>query len=221
MHIERRFTNLASTRPKIETRGEGDAAHKTIVGHAAVFYREGDAQTEFRLFEDLVERVMPGAFDAALARRDDVRGTYNHEHLLGRTTKGTARVSVDDIGLRYEIDLPDTGAGRDVEVLLRRGDLDGSSFGFLIHNDQGREEFRQEGEQYIRELHSVRLVDVGPVIFPAYEGASSGIRSGGDAELRSIHARLADFRQAMAATDGSSALDLDISLAEAELAFRR
>ena len=34
----------------------------------------------------------------------------------------------------------------------------------------------------IRELRKVQLFDVGPVVFPAYEGASSGVRSDEDAQ---------------------------------------
>jgi HK97 family phage prohead protease len=51
--------------------------------------------------------------------------------VLGRNKSGTLRLSVDGIGLRYEIDPPDTQAARDLIESLRRGDVSGSSFAFL------------------------------------------------------------------------------------------
>jgi len=92
MHVERRFTNLTGTRPTIETRGEGDDAQLTIVGYAAVFYREGDPTTEFRMFDDLVERVMPTAFDAAFLRVERERSSpITEEELKNVEDETTAR----------------------------------------------------------------------------------------------------------------------------------
>ncbi|GAF69242.1 unnamed protein product, partial [marine sediment metagenome] len=148
-----------------------------LVGYAAVFYRKGDPATEYELWDGVVERVMPGAFDRALREKDDVRGLFNHDRtlLLGRTSSGTMRLSVDQVGLKYAIDVPDTQAGRDVIIVAERGDLSGSSFSFLP-DDSGGVLWREEEDGDIRELHSVKLYDVGPVTFPAYEGTTAGVR---------------------------------------------
>jgi HK97 family phage prohead protease len=170
--IERRYTS--GVQVGIETRADGKPV---IVGYASVFYDAADPGTEFRLWHDVVERIKPGAFDRAI-RDDDVRALFNHDPnmILGRNGAGTLRLSVDSKGLRYEIDPPDTSAGRDVVEAIRRGDISGSSFGFTPDVSV----FREEGETTIVERESVRLFDVSPVTFPAYEAATVGVRSAED-----------------------------------------
>lgn len=169
--LERRYTRHAD-RPMVLARDGGKPP--VIAGYAAVFYDPADAGTEYQIYDDLVERIMPGAFDRAL-REDDVRGLYNHDDNLplGRTGAGTMRLSVDDRGLRYEIDPPDTQAARDLLVSLGRGDVTGSSFSFLPRDTTTR---RVE-KLYVLERNDVRLFDVGPVVFPAYAGTEAGVRS--------------------------------------------
>jgi HK97 family phage prohead protease len=151
------------------------------------------------MFDDLHERILPGTFDRAIRDSHDVRALANHDknQLLGRTSSGTCRLSVDEIGLRYEIDLPDTQAGRDVGTSIQRGDLDGSSFSFV----PTRVSWVEEGRLMIRQVEDVDLYDVGPVTFPAYAGTSSGLRSEGDSkELREQADEIRDARRAVDTT---------------------
>src|SRR5262245_48535456 len=94
-----------------------------IVGYAATFYKADDPRTQFQQYEDLVERILPGAFDRAL-REDDVRGLFNHEvgFVLGRVSSGTLKLSADSTGLHYEIKTPPTQQARDLLELIKRGD---------------------------------------------------------------------------------------------------
>ena len=160
----------------VENRADGAPV---IVGYASVFYSAGDPGTAYRMWDDIEERIMPGAFDRALKEGDDVRGLFNHDasQVLGRTKSGTVRLSVDAKGLRYEIEPPDTQAGRDVVKLIERGDVSASSFGFIPEDTTYREE-KREGESalYVIERNSVRLFDVSPVTFPAYEGTEASTR---------------------------------------------
>ncbi|HEY1064460.1 MAG TPA: HK97 family phage prohead protease [Pirellulales bacterium] len=143
---------------------------RTIVGHAAVF------NTFSKDLGGFVELIRPGAFARAI-KETDVRGLWNHkaDYLLGRTSSGTVRLAEDERGLRYEIDLPDTQLGRDVAVLIGRGDITGSSFGFIVR--PGGEKWRREGSRSVRELIDLELIDVSPVTFPAYEAADVALRS--------------------------------------------
>lgn len=161
----------------------GDGSMR-IVGYAAKFYREADPGTQYELWRGAVERIMPGAFDDAVAG-DDVRALFNHDssQILGRTKSGTLKLSVDDVGLRYEVEPADTSVYRDVQTFLQRGDVDGSSFQFSIPAD-GERWSRQDGLE-IREITKVKLFDVGPVTFPAYSAATSGVRNEELAEARS------------------------------------
>jgi HK97 family phage prohead protease len=172
--MERRMT--PSGEIKVETRADGG---KAIVGYAAVFHRDGEAGTEYRLGTDVVERIAPTAFTRALKEKHDARALFNHDPnmLLGRAGAGTLRLSVDTTGLRYEIDLPDTQVGKDVATSIARGDLAGSSFAFAINGKEGQR-FERGKEGDVRHILDVNLYDVGPVTYPAYEATSTGLRSG-------------------------------------------
>lgn len=171
----RRYTR-AGLPVGLESRADGKSV---ITGYAAVFYDPADPGTEYRMYSDMVERIMPGAFDKAL-REDDVRGLFNHDDslILGRVKAGTMRLSVDRKGLKYEIDPPDTQCGRDVMESLRRGDVTGSSFMFRPVSNT----YRDVDGLYIIERNEVKLFDVGPVAFPAYESTEAGVRTVADQE---------------------------------------
>ncbi len=187
MSIERRTVSLSGSPISIEKRADGKSV---CTGYAAVFFDQEDEGTTYELYPGLSERVMPGAFDRAIAEQQDVRALFNHEpdHLLGRLSAGTMRLSVDRRGLRYEIDLPDTQMGRDVAEMTRRGDLTGSSFSFRIAKQTFRYNSNPDDsdpEDDIRELQDLDVIDVGPVSFPAYASTTTGVRADGDlAEVR-------------------------------------
>ena len=160
---------------KTEVRVSRDHGVSRIVGYASVFFDKDDQGTEFEIFDGFVERIMPGAFDRAIRENDDVRALFNHDpdNMLGRSESGTLRLSVDRRGLRYEIDLGNTGIAKDVAEHIERGDVTGSSFAFTV-TDQ---ETRTEDEVDIREITGVKLFDVGPVTYPAYESTTTDTRA--------------------------------------------
>jgi uncharacterized protein len=160
----------------VQARADGKPV---ITGYAAVFYDPSDPGTEYRMYSDMVERIMPGAFDKTL-REDDARGMFNHNdnYILGRVSAGTMRLSVDRKGLKYEIDPPDTQYARDLMESIRRGDITGSSFLFKPVTNTYRE---VEGNYFI-ERNEVKLFEVGPQPFPAYESTEAGVRSVADQE---------------------------------------
>ena len=190
--MERRFITTEIEPVELVTREDGGL---TATGYAAVFYRQGNKGTQFDLWSGSVERIMPTAFDRAVAEGDDVRALFNHDpnQLLGRSPD-TLRLSVDKRGLKYEIDLPDTSTGRDVGVSLARGDLSGSSFAFQVEEETWRQEKK---DLEVREVKSVRLFDVGPVTFPAYKATTSGVRG---EELSEVRARRDTWHEAQKAS---------------------
>lgn len=172
-----------------------------IQGYGAVFYNAADPGTEYWLWNDVVERVMPGAFDNVLANTPDIRGLFNHDvnFVLGRTLAGTCRVSVDAIGLKYECDeSPDDPTWLGVAQKISRGDVSGSSYSFIPKTITWEETRVNDSTVYIRWIKEVEVVfDVGPVTFPAFTAATSS-RSD-DPERAQLQAeRLA----LMAASDG-------------------
>ena len=183
--MDRRFIAPQSAGLRVSKREDGQ---QILTAYAAVFYRAGDPGTEYQIWDDMVERIMPTAFDAALSEGDDARAFWDHrtDQLLGRRGSETLRLKTDDRGLQYEIDLPDTGAGRDLAVLVERGDVPGSSFGFLAGYGakRGRVVWMQETRDGktvdVREVHELTLYEVSPCSFPAYTGT-------GSPSLRAVH----------------------------------
>ena len=170
----------ATPAPVVSKRADGTPSG--LAGYAAVFYSAADPGTEYRLWDDIVERVRPGAFDRALKDGDDCRCLFNHDpnQMLGRTQSKTCRLSVDGTGLKYECDAADTAVARDVLAHLQRGDVTGSSFSFVPTRTTWEEVRDADGKgstTYVRWIEEVRLYDVGPVTFPAYEAATSGTRA--------------------------------------------
>lgn len=152
-----------------------DANRPSITGYASVFF-DGTERTEFELFPGVRERVDPSAFDKTLSRGDDVRALFNHDptQILGRSTSGTLRLRTDAIGLRYDVDLGESSIARDVAEHIQRRDVTGSSFAFLIREEDW--ETLESGVD-IRTIKQADLFDVGPVTFPAYEGSSVELKS--------------------------------------------
>ena len=138
-------------------------------GYAAVF----DMDSQGLWF---TERVAPGAFKSSILT-DDVVALFNHDKnfVLGRTSSGTLELAEDPTGLKYEIKLPNTTAGRDVHESVGRRDVNGSSFSFQTIKDQW--EYLDDGETVKRTLLEVKVFDVGPVTFPAYPSTSTHARS--------------------------------------------
>jgi len=152
----------------IESREEGDESRK-VIGYASVFNSLSENLGGFR------EKIDRNAFDGVL--EDDVRALINHDanYVLGRSTAGTLSLSVDDDGLKYEFDVPETSFGNDLLVSLKRGDINQSSFGFIVEEDSWD---KDKDGNVIRTIEKVsRLLDVSPVTYPAYPETSVGKRN--------------------------------------------
>jgi uncharacterized protein len=149
---------------------QADGDKPQLSGYAAVF---GEATEIAGLFK---ERIAPGAFAEAV-KRDDVRALFNHDanFVLGRTTAKTLRLVEDDRGLRYDVDPPDTQWARDLMVSVGRGDVNQSSFAFEVTEEEW--DYGKRGEMPLRTIKAVRLYDVSPVTYPAYESTTVSARS--------------------------------------------
>lgn len=169
--MEIRTTEAVVSKVHIEKREDGK---RYIAGYAAVFYRKDDAKTEYQLYTDLYERILPGAFNDAV-KEDDVRALLNHDpSLLLARTGNSLKLKEDSVGLWYEFPVDENDPDHlRVAAKLERGDLSGSSFGFVPVERR----FVEYEDYDVVELAKVRLYDVSPATFPAYEGTSVGIRS--------------------------------------------
>jgi uncharacterized protein len=151
-----------------EIRAAGDG--RTISGYAARF----EVPSEPLPF---TERIAPGAFAKSLrARTKDVRLYVNHnsDMVLASKRSGTLRLEEDEYGLRFEADLPDTTAARDLRELMRTGIVSTMSFGFTIA--RGGDRWSADGME--RTLTGINLHEVSVVTgFPAYPQTTAAVRS--------------------------------------------
>lgn len=157
----------------LELRGHGTlkaSGNKTLHGYAAVFNSEANLGS-------FSEVIRPGAFAKSLATGSNVRALYHHDGtaLLGTTRGGTLQLREDAHGLAFQLALPDTTHGRDLAILVDRGDVQHCSFGFRVADGGDRWEHR--GTTLVRELLSVELAEITLTADPAYSDTSVALRS--------------------------------------------
>lgn len=164
--VERRVKTDVDFELRVEA-AEADGMRFT--GYAAVFNSNSEPLP-------FIERIMPGAFKRSLKSRNEVKLFKNHnmDEVLASTRSKTLRLTEDSKGLLAEATLPDTTAGRDLAVLMKRGDVHAMSFGFSVPS-RG-DSWSDDG--MTRELKEIRLHEVSIVTgFPAYEATTASVRS--------------------------------------------
>lgn len=124
------------------------------------------------------EKIAQGAFEECdLA---DVIMCFNHnvDAILARTISGTLHLEVDDIGLRFSFEAPNTSLGNDMLELVRRGDISKCSFRFGVAQDEWVYASEQNGLEVDERtiLRFSRVVDVSLVVFPAYQDTEASVR---------------------------------------------
>ena len=157
---------------EIETRSNGSLSSKgkTLSGYAAVF----DSEANLGDFREVIRR---GAFSKSLATGCNVRALSNHDvhALVGTTKSGTLQLREDAHGLAFTLSLPDTSHGRDLAILIDRGDVSGCSFAFRVM--PGGDKWETRDGQTLRELLNVDLVEITLTANPAYQDTSVALRS--------------------------------------------
>jgi HK97 family phage prohead protease len=149
--------------------GEASSDGMSFTGYAAVF----NSPSEPLPFTEVIRE---GAFKRSLKSRNEIKLFMNHntDVVLGSTRAGTLKLTEDSRGLLAQAELPDTSAGRDLSVLMKRGDVSSMSFGFSVPPKGDS----WSGDGATRELHQVRLHEVSIVTgFPAYEATTASVRS--------------------------------------------
>lgn len=138
-----------------------------VSGYAAVFNSKTNIGDYFE------EVISPGAFSNAIATNNDIRALFNHDwnNVLGRTKSGTLRLSEDDRGLKFEVDLPNTSLAHDLAESMARGDINQCSFGFFATE----ETWDYSVEPALRTIHEVELYEISVVSIPAYEDTEAAL----------------------------------------------
>ncbi|MEO8277760.1 MAG: HK97 family phage prohead protease [Thermoanaerobaculia bacterium] len=183
--LERRFIPLAAG-AEIRAEGEGELARLSGVACpwdslSVQLWRDWDTN------KPVHERFTAGAFAEVLAAKPDVIIARDHDpsRLLGRTASGTASVVETSRGLEYWVDPPATEEGRSIVVMVRRGDVRGSSFAFL----PATVDWTEEEERIIRTVRKVSLLhDCSPVTNPAYPESTATMSRSVEAMQKELNA---------------------------------
>ena len=133
--MEKEIRNLGN----IQIRAIDGESSRHIEGYALMF----DTQSEYIGFYETIER---GAVTQEMVDACDVFATFNHDmnKIFARSNmgKGSLTLTVDDTGLKYEFDAPNTALGDELIEYLKRGDIDKSSFAFYMNPDDDEAEFK-------------------------------------------------------------------------------
>lgn len=161
-----------------------------VEGYAALF---NSSSVSLRDWDGtFTETIAPGAFDG-VPEVSDVKCLLNHDTGRGllaraRNGKGSLTLTVNERGLKYAFDAPNTALGDELLEGIRRGDISGSSFAFTVSKDT----WEKLGDgTYARTIEKVeRIYDVSPVYDPAYPETTVDAR--GLEELRSAEEAAAE-----------------------------
>ena len=155
-------------------RAEGDDG-LTLRGHGAVFNKWTTIDSWEGRF---TERIMPGAFTKTLKESGSkVRLQFDHgQHpMIGSLPIGAIKELREDAkGLFVEARLSDNWLVQPVRDAIDNGSIDGMSFRFQVVAETWAKENTDMPERSISE---VRLIELGPVVWPAYAGTDVGVRS--------------------------------------------
>ena len=165
--------------PELRADSNGDG-RLHMVGHFSVFNTWYEVNS---IFEGrFLERIAPGAFKETI--RDDlpsVKVTFNHGHdVLGDQVLGDiVELAEDERGARYDVAL-----FRSVPDLIIEGlqaGVYGSSFRFRVVADEWDDNPGESAHNPLglkeRTITKVRLMEFGPVTYPANPEATAGLRS--------------------------------------------
>lgn len=163
---------------EFEFRAADDGDGLTLAGYIAKF-------GERTLIEDWLgeytEEIKRGAFAETLGLRGPakIRMQFNHGH---DATFGALPIGVwtdlreDRKGLWGEGRLHDNWHTAPIRAAIESGSLEGMSFRFKVTAENWKKATKP-GEVDHRQITGVNLYEAGPVVYPAYEGTSVGVRS--------------------------------------------
>lgn len=155
---------------RVEFRAEASEDGRVLEGYAAVFNSWTDITDHMGSYR---ERIAPGAFKRSIGQRQPVLQFDHGTHpLIGSLPLGSiTTVREDRKGLFVRARLSDNWLIDPVRDAIRDGAIDGMSFRFRVIDD----DWSPDNEE--RTIREVELLELGPVVFPAYAQTSVAVRS--------------------------------------------
>jgi HK97 family phage prohead protease len=173
----------------VEFEATSESDGRTLEGYAAVF----DHPTRIDSWEGRFdETVIRGAFAKTLNERKPVlQFDHGRDVRTGSVPIGSiVEIREDTKGLFVKARLFDNPTVEPIRQAIEGGAIDGMSFRFKVNQDdwydsEGKRvresdlsSMLKDGDQALRRtIREVELYEAGPVVFPAYEATSVGVRS--------------------------------------------
>ena len=176
-----------------------------IIGRPIVY----DSKTDLGYFDEIIER---GALDKANLK--DVRFLVNHNTDMiplarsrNNNENSTMQMSVDADGMaiRVNLDTENNTEARNLYSAIKRGDISGMSFMFIIGDEEWEGLDTEHPTRHIRSISQV--LEVSAVTFPAYEATEISARD--KAALDSAKAALDNAKTRSLDSDNKAALELE------------
>lgn len=169
---------------EFELRSIDDGDGLTLSGYAAVF----DTPTRIDSWEGRFDEVIArGAFRKTISERMPIlQWNHGNDPAIGQVPIGAIKkIREDARGLFIEARLHDNDHVRPIRDAIASGAVTGMSFRFQVIRDA----WDDMPEVPVRTVKEVRLLEAGPVAFPAYEATTVGVR---DADPATTSDRAAD-----------------------------
>ena len=166
-------------KPVLREAAEGSGESRTIEGYAIVFGVESRILADY--WDNYREIIEPGAITEERLKEMDIKMTmyHNREKILARSNQGegTLKLRVDEVGVHYEFDAPNTVDGDTALELVKRGDLSGSSFMFWTDEKSGVSYEKRSDGIMLRRVKTIGMIyDMTIAADPAYEQTTVAAR---------------------------------------------
>lgn len=165
--------------PMLREAKTGEKESRTIEGYAIVFGVESRILADY--WDNYREIIEPGAITEERLKEMDIKMTmyHNREKILARSVngEGTLKLSVDEVGVHYEFEAPNTVDGDTALELVKRGDLSGSSFMFWTDEKSGVSYEKRSDGIMLRRVKTIGMIyDMTIAADPAYEETTVAAR---------------------------------------------
>ena len=162
--------NKVELRCELRSRNEG----RHISGKAISF----DTQSNYIGFIEILHR---GCITQELIDNSDIVFLYNHDYnqVLARANKGkgTLNINLQDDGVYFDFEVPETTVGNDVLENIRLGNITQCSFRFRYAEEPGSYRDQKIGDTWYRNVYKVgELLDFSLVTDPAYDDTYVNVR---------------------------------------------
>lgn len=178
--VSKEIPNREGVSPdSLGSRVEGD--NRVITGYAMKFNQRSKKLGNY--YESIDKHALDGV------DLTDVKCLIDHDYskILGRTKAGTLTLNVDEVGLRFEVELPNVTYANDLYQSIARQDVNECSFGFIVdETDKTAQSVAKLVDgSYLRTVKKIKeLREISIVTLPAYGNTSAEIKRDYDSAVK-------------------------------------